>query len=93
VTLNIRAGYPLNGDDLVKQAIVDYANGVLVSGRGFGVSDDIIYTELYTPINTVPGHDITDLRIDFTATPTGIINLTIGTREDSEFLVANINIL
>lgn len=82
--------YPTNGDDLIKQAIVDYANGDLVAGRGFGLSDDVIYTRLYTPINSVQGHEIDALRIGISPSPTGIENIPIAPTETSNFLTVNI---
>lgn len=90
VDLTTNADYPANGDDLVKQAIVDYANGDLVVNRDFGLGEDVIYTRLYTPINSVQGHEIDDLFIDITSSPTGVINIPIAATEISNFLVANI---
>lgn len=86
------ADYPANGDDLIKQAIVDYANGELVAGRGFSLADDVIYTRLYTPINSVQGHEIDTVFVDVTASPTGVINIPIGVDEISNFTVANISV-
>lgn len=90
VTINTFDDYPANGDDLIKQAIVYYANGVLVEGRGFSLADDVIYTRLYTPINSVQGHEISDLRIGTSASPTGTSNIAIAATEISNFLVGNI---
>jgi len=84
------AAYPANGDDLIKQAIVDYANGILVPGRGFSLAEDVIYTRLYTPINSVPGHEIDDLQIGLSAPATGVINIPISATEISLFTIANI---
>lgn len=92
VTLTTYSDYPANGDDLIKQAIVDYANGVLVDGRGFSLGDDVIYTRLYTPINSIQGHEIDDLRIAITPSPTGTSNIPIGATEISNFTVANITV-
>lgn len=92
-TIRKRAGYPSDGDDLLKQAIVDYANGDLVQGRGFGTGDDVIYSELYTPLNWVPFHDIVDLFIGLAPDPTERDNIPIGLRETSQFNVQNITIL
>lgn len=82
--------YPANGDDLIKQAIVDYANGDLIAGRGFSLADDVIYTRLYTPINSVQGHEIDGLRIGTSPNPTGTDNIPIGATEISNFLTVNI---
>lgn len=92
VDITTFADYPTNGDDLIKQAIVDYANGELISGSGFGLSEDVIYTRLYTPINTVIGHEIDALKIDITPGPTGVVNIPIAATETSNFTVANITV-
>lgn len=86
------AEYPSNGDELIKQAIVDYANGDLVEGRGFSLSDDIIYTRLYTPINSVPGHEIDSLTIGIAPSPTGTVNIAIAIDEIGAFEVDNITV-
>ena len=90
VTLTTFAEYPVNGDDLIKQAIVDYANGDLVEGRSFGLSDDVIYTRLYTPINSVGGHEVDDLQIDIVDPASGTANVSIGITEIANFEIANI---
>tara|TARA_R110000851_G_scaffold96792_2_gene209944 strand:+ start:25771 stop:26949 length:1179 start_codon:yes stop_codon:yes gene_type:complete len=82
--------YPVDGDDRIAQAIVDYANGELVAGRGFSLSDDVIYTRLYTPINSIQGHEIDTLFIDTTASPAAVVNIPIGVNEISTFTLANI---
>lgn len=92
VTVNLTkfANYPVNGDDLIKQAIVDYANGDLIDGRGFGLNDDVIYSELYTPINSIVGHQVDSLFIGTSASPTGEVNISIGLTEISNFTIAKI---
>jgi uncharacterized phage protein gp47/JayE len=93
IALTKFSNYPANGDDLIKRAIVDYANGTLVDGRGFGLGDDVIFSELYTPINSIVGHQIDELYIGITASPTGQINIPIGIGEISNFTIANIVIV
>jgi len=90
VDLTTNGDYPTDGDNLIKQAIVDYANGDLVSGRGFSLGDNVIYTRLYTPINSVVGHEIDDIRIGLSASPTGTDNIVIALDEISRFTVSNI---
>lgn len=92
VDLTTFAEYPANGDELIKQAIVDYANGDLIAGRGFSLADDVIYTRLYTPINSVQGHEIDALRIGTSPSPTGTSNIPIGPTETSQFLTVNITV-
>ena len=92
VDLTTYPEYPANGDELIKKAIVDYANGDLVAGRGFSLADDVIYTRLYTPINSVQGHEIDALRIGTSPNPTGTDNIAIGATETSQFLTVNITV-
>lgn len=93
VDITIFSDYPTLGDDLIKQAIVDYANGELVSGEGFTLSEDIILTRLYTPINTVPDHQINTLKIDTSYPPIETSNITIGINEIGRFTVDNIEVV
>lgn len=84
--------YPANGDDDIKQAIVDYTNGDLIVGRGFGVSDNVIHSELYTPVNTITGHYITSIFIGTSPSPSLTNNIDISFDELSEFLTTNITV-
>ena len=93
VTLTTFAEYPANGDDLIKQAIVDYANGDLVDNRSFGLADDVIYTRLYTPINSVAGHEIDDLQISIASPADGVINIPISITQIADFQIANITVI
>ena len=90
VNLVVTPEYPVNGANTIKQNTVDYANGTLVQGRGFGVSDNVIQTELYTPVNSVPGHSITSILIGTSPTPTLENNIVIDFDEVSNFDIANI---
>lgn len=90
VTLTSFSDYPSDGDERIKQAIVDYANGDLTEDRSFGLGEDVIYTRLYTPINSVRGHEIDDIQISITSPASGTDNIEIGPTEISNFLVDNI---
>ena len=93
VTLTTFPEYPANGDDLIKQAIVDYANGDLVDNRSFGLADNVIYTRLYTPINSVAGHEIDDLQISIASPADGVINIPISITQIADFQMANITVI
>lgn len=92
VNLTTDSNYPNDGDELIKQAIVDYANGDLVEGFDFGLSDDVVLTRLYTPVNTIPGHEIDSIYIDTSPSPTTSNNITIGATEVALFTVDNITV-
>jgi len=93
VTLTTFPEYPANGDSLIKQAIVDYANGDLVDNRSFGLGDNVIYTRLYTPINSVAGHEIDDLQISIASPADGVINIPISITQIADFQIANITVI
>jgi uncharacterized phage protein gp47/JayE len=83
VDLTTNSNYPSDGDDQIKQALVDYFDGEFelsdgTTAPGFGIGDDIIHSRLYTPINSVPGHEIDALRIGFSIGPTGTSTLTVS---------------
>lgn len=92
VNLTTFSAYPADGDDLIKQAVVDYANGVLISGRGFFLGDDVIHSELYTPINTIAGHTVNSLFIKISSPPDQTVDIPIAVSEVAQFTVANITV-
>jgi uncharacterized phage protein gp47/JayE len=63
--------FPSNGVEVIKQAIVDYSTGGAAAlgitdgfnTVGFPPGENVLLSRLYTPINSVPGHSIIDLRI------------------------------
>lgn len=64
--------FPANGADDIRQAVVDFIN----TGAEFG--EEIIYTRLFTPINSVPGHQVNELKIGTTSSPTGTTNIVLN---------------
>ncbi len=86
--------FPASGVADIKQAIVDYANGILIENRGFGVSEDVIRTELFTPINATDGQSVSLLAINTTGSPTAgdLSNIAIDFDEKSEFTIGNIEV-
>jgi hypothetical protein len=97
VDLTTDSNYPADGDDQIKQAIVDYFGGIfeLADGTfaaGFGTGDDIIYSRLFTPINSIQGHEVGALRIGFTVSPVGTSTLPIGKGEKGATALAKITV-
>lgn len=90
IDLTTYPDYPSNGDDLIKQAVVDYANGELVQGRGFSLGEQVVLSRLYTPINSVQGHEIDAVRIGKLPSPTESENISINPTEISLFSIDNI---
>lgn len=86
--------FPSNGSDLIKQAIVDYANGDLINNRSYGVGDNIVRTELYTPVNIVDGHSISLIAIKSgsSASETDISDISVSFDEVGTFSTVNIEV-
>jgi len=63
--------YPADGDAQVKQALLDYLE------ENFGIGDDIVYSRLYTPINSIVGHQVNALTIGTSPSPAGTSNIVI----------------
>jgi hypothetical protein len=83
-TLVTGAGYA--GDAAVKAALVAF-------GDTLTVGDDVVYERLKCEVFEVQGvEDVTTFEIDFSASPSGTVNLTVGTRERAVFDVGRITI-
>lgn len=63
---------PGDADAQIKQNLVDYADANLM------ISDDVIYSRLYTPINSVGGFAVNSLKIGTSPSPTGTANIIIN---------------
>jgi uncharacterized phage protein gp47/JayE len=72
VVLDTDDDYPSDGDTQIEDALIAYFEA------NQGISDEVVYSRLYTPINSVPGHSVTSLTIGFTASPVGTADLAIG---------------
>lgn len=88
---------PANADDLITQAILDYAAGDLVPADvgfnvlGFDIGEDVPISRMYTPINNVLGQYgnsyVSSLELN-----SGTVNIAIAFNELSQWAEANINV-
>ena len=92
VNLTTFANFPVDGQDLIKQAIIDYSQGILTEGRGFSLGDNVINSQLYSPVNTIQGHTVESLFIGTSAGPTSSADIIIAINEMSVFLEAKITV-
>jgi len=70
----------------IRQNLIDFGEA------GNFISDDVVYSRLYTPINAVPGHMVNSLYIGTSPSPTGTSNIAIDFDEVATFLPANITV-
>lgn len=79
------AGYPTNGDDLIKDNTVGFFNGEFylneVLMEPFGLDDDVVSSRLYTPANVVPGHKINEVYIGKSPNPLSDSDIEIAPDE------------
>ena len=71
IDITTDSNFPANGDDVIKTALSAYFE------ENQGTGDDVIYSRMYTPINTVPGHQVNSLFIGTTPSPVGTSNIII----------------
>ncbi|UZS00941.1 baseplate protein [Pseudomonas phage vB_PsaM_M1] len=84
MTLTTDALFPANGEDQIKAAIVQYFTD------NFGIGNDVIYSRLFTPINSVPGHQVDALTIGLAPLPVGMANIPIAFNEVASISDVNI---
>lgn len=86
--------------DLIKQAIVDYSTSgagavgatINFDRNGFQPGEDIILSQLYTPINSVAGLSITSLEIGIAPESLAADNIEIDWDEVGTFAAENITV-
>lgn len=70
VDITSNSDFPPDGETKIKQALVDYI-------KSLKVGEDVVYSRLYTPINSVVGHHVNSLFIGTSPSPSGTSNITI----------------
>jgi uncharacterized phage protein gp47/JayE len=91
--------WPVNGDDLIIAAILSFANNDtgalgLISGVvpvGWTIGQSVYDSELYIPVNTVPGLRITSIKLGVAPDPT-TTSVTIDWDEMATFSSENITV-
>jgi len=67
--------FPSDGIAQMKSAIVEYFKA------NFGISDDILYSRVYSPVNSIVGHYVNTLTLGTAPSPTGTSNIPIAFNE------------
>lgn len=84
MTIQSDGSFADDGEQQIRDAVSTYFDS------NYGVGDDIIYSRLYTPINSVSGFQVNNLTIGTTASPTGMSNIAIADEEIGVVVDANI---
>lgn len=97
----------LFGDDSpdeIKDAIVSYAEqgavGIGVDPEavgfdpfGFPPGEPVLISRLYTPVNSIAGHNVSSIKVSFEPAIVGDVDLVIDFDEVSKFSTANITVI
>lgn len=72
VSMSITVGvdFAPDGVNQIKQAVADHINGLLIA-------EDVLYSRLYTPVNSIAGHYVNSLTIGDAPAPVGTSNISI----------------
>lgn len=70
IDLTTNSQFPPNGEDSIRDALIKYVSDLKIG-------DDVIYSRLYTPINSIPGHQVNSLNISTSPSPIGTSNIPI----------------
>jgi uncharacterized phage protein gp47/JayE len=80
------SGYPSDGAAQIQAAIVAWA------ADNLSIGDDVIQSELYTPVNSVTGSSITSIFIGIAAAPNSTANVAIAFNAIAEFDASRITV-
>jgi uncharacterized phage protein gp47/JayE len=88
VTLDVTvdSNFPPDGVEQIRSALFDYIKSNTVVGKG------TTYSRLYTPINSVAGHQVDSLFLGLSVNPTGTENVTIAYDELVKLEIGNIEV-
>lgn len=73
----------------IKDAIVAYQNDAVT---GAVIGQDVSYARLFTPVNSVGGHNVQTMKIGKTASPTQSFDIDITGAELASFNIVDINV-
>lgn len=92
ISVTNSAAFPENYRNLIKEAIVAYAEYDQSGMAGFPPGEDVVLSRLYTPINSVPGFKVNSLEIGTSSESTSANDIAIDWNKIAEFEPDNINI-
>lgn len=78
--------FPPNGEEQIKKNLVEYINSLVIS-------EDVVYSRLYTPINKVIGHQVDSLEISTNGVDWQTTNIFIDLDQKATLTENNITIV
>lgn len=90
--IQVTGDFPADGQEQLKQAFVDWSNGLL-NGCAINIGDDIVYTQLFIPANSLGcSYVVTALTSGIAPSPVGVVDIPIAFDDLATFDTANITI-
>lgn len=77
--------FPSDGAQQLKEALVAHIDE-------FEINDDVVYTELYKPIYSIPGHFVTTLYTGIAPSPSGIVTLSMTALQRATLDITNVSV-
>lgn len=74
VDITAENDFPADGAERIKDALVEF-------GQNLNIGEDLLYSRLYTPINSVPGHYVNDLQVGESSPASGTVNIAAETEK------------
>jgi len=89
IDIETSSEFPITGIEDIKKAVADFGT------ENFKISDDVIMSKFYNPINTVPGVVSISLFMGVSSSPSGTSNLAVSNWEISRYnaLWVEVNII
>jgi len=81
------SSFPPNGAEQLRSALFDYIKSQSTVGQ------DVVYSRLYTPINSIPGHEVNSLFIGDSVSPSGTSNIVINFDQVAKIEIGNIEVV
>ena len=86
VNITVQSNFAADGVEQMKQAIANHINALLIG-------EDVLYSRLYQPINSVAGHYVNSLTIGTAPSPVGTSNIAISFNQKATVTTDNIVIV
>jgi uncharacterized phage protein gp47/JayE len=92
VTVTDLSQWPTNATDAIKGALINYALYGLNPDVGLPPGTTVLNSRLYSPVNSIPGHKITQIKLARHGSALSVQDIAIAWNEVANFILANITV-
>lgn len=86
VEVEVDGNFPADGAERLRSALFNYVNSEATVGKG------VVYSRLYTPINSVPGHQVNSITLGLSPNPVGTSNIEVDYDQIIKLEIGNIEV-